>query len=217
MATLKVTKREGKGKYKAFDLRKAGSIPGVVYGKGMADNIKVTINLKEFLLVLKAGERILDLDLDGTVRKVLVKAVQHGTYDHEVLHADFRAIRIDEVIEVDIPIELSGEAAGLKVGGMLEQNLHQVAVRCLPADMPERIVVDVTNLDMGGIIYADSLPVIAGVAYAIHGNPPVVSCHHPAGEAETEEPAGEEAAVPEVIGEKEREAKAKDGEKGDKK
>ena len=216
MAILKVTKREGKGKYESFDLRKSGFIPGVVYGKGMTENIKVSINLKEFLLTLKEGERILDLDISGDVRKVLVKAVQHGTYDHQVLHADFRAIRDDEVIEVDIQVELTGEAEGLKVGGMLEQNLHAITVRCLPKNMPESIVVDVTRLNMGGIIYADSLPKLDGVTYAIHGNPPVVSCHHPAGESEAGTGAeGDVPSAPEVIGEKEREAKKE--EKGDKK
>ncbi len=204
MATISAKKREGKGKYKAFDLRKAGFIPGVVYGKGIADNINVTLNLKDFVTFLKNGERIADLDVDGSVRKVLIKAVQHGTYDHEILHVDFRAVRDDEVVEVEMQIELVGEAAGVKVGGMLEQNLHQVTVRCLPKDMPEKVVVDVASLDMGDIIYADQLPKLAGVAYILHGNPAVVSCHHPAGEEKTAAPEGEVPTAPEVIGTRNR-------------
>ncbi len=212
MATLKVSKREGKGKYKAFDLRKAGFIPGVIYGKGMADNINVSINLKDFLYILKLGDRILDLDIDGAPRKVLIKAVQHGTYDHEILHADFRAIRDDEVIEVELPLEITGEedSAGVKAGGMIEQNLHQVVARCLPKDMPEKIVVDVSHLDIGDIVYAEDLPKQAGLTFVFHGNPAVVSCHQPDAEAPAEEPEGEEPAAPEVIGEKEREAKEKE-------
>lgn len=206
MATLNAKKREGKGKYKAFNLRKTGGIPGVIYGKGMADNISVSVDLKEFLHLLKTGERILDLSVDGAVSKVLVKAVQHGTYDHEILHVDFRAIRDDEVVEVELQIEIVGEAAGTKVGGMVEQNLHQIHVRCLPKDMPERIDVDITDLKLGGILYVEDLPKLPGVAYVFHGNPAVVSCHQPAGEeAPVEE--GEAPTAPEVIGEKEREAK----------
>lgn len=206
MANLKAKKREGKGKYSAFNLRKAGEMPGVVYGKGMADNINVSVNLKEFLHLLKVGDRIVDLDIDGFVRKVLVKAVQHGTYDHEVLHVDFRAISDTEVIEVELQIELTGEAEGSKTGGMIEHNLYQILVRCLPKDMPENIVVNIEKMKLGDILYAEDLPKIAGVSYVYHGNPAVVSCHQPAGEEAAAE--GDEAqAAPEVIGEKEREAK----------
>ncbi|MDR3210594.1 MAG: 50S ribosomal protein L25 [Planctomycetota bacterium] len=210
MATLKAEKREGRGKYKAFDLRKSGRIPGIVYGKGIADNLSVSLDRKEFLHLLHSGERIVEIDIDGSSRKALIKAVQHGTFEHEILHADFRAIREDEVIEVEVMIELSGEAAGLKIGGMVEQNLYHINIRCLPKDMPEKVLVNIESLDMGDIIYADQLPKLAGVTYIYHGNPPVVSCHHPAGEdvALPKEVGVEAAAEPEVIGEKEREAKA---------
>ncbi|MDR0361397.1 MAG: 50S ribosomal protein L25 [Planctomycetota bacterium] len=207
---LKVEKREGKGKYRAFEMRKTGQIPGVVYGKGMAGNINVKIDLKEFLHLLKTGERIIDLDIDGTIKKVLIKAVQHGTYDHEILHADFRAISDTEVIEVDLLIELKGEAPGTHVGGMVEQDLHQVTVRCLPADMPEAIIIDISNLQVGEILYAEDLPKLKGVAYIFHGNPAVVSCHQPAGEKVAVAEEDEAPTAPEVIGEKEREAKATD-------
>lgn len=212
MAILKAEVREGKGKYKAFELRKAGKIPGVVYGKGLKENVNVALVLKDFLAVLKKGDRIIDLDVDGSSRRVLIKAVQHGTYDHEILHADFRAISAEESIEVEVEIVLKGDAVGVATGGLLEHNLHSVAIRCLPGNLPERIAVDVSNLDMGQIIYARDLPKQDGVEYIFHGNPAVVSCHHPRG-AETAAPAAEETpTAPEVIGEKEREAKSKDKE-----
>ncbi len=207
MANLKAKKREGKGKYSAFNLRKAGQMPGVVYGKGMADNINIAVDLKEFLQLLKTGDRIVDLDIEGSIRKVLVKAVQHGTYDHEVLHVDFRAISDTEVIEVELAIELAGEAEGTKVGGMIEHNLYQVLVRCLPKDMPENIVVNIDKMKLGDILYAEDLPKLPGVTYVFHGNPAVVSCHQPAGEDAAVEGDEEQASAPEVIGEKEREAK----------
>ncbi len=213
MATLKVEKREGKGKYRAFAIRSSGGIPGVVYGKSLKDNLNVSVNLKEFLAILKAGERIIDLDVAGQPLQVLIKAVQHGTYDHEVLHADFRAISANEVIEVELQIELKGEAPGVAAGGMLEQNLHHLSARCLPKDLPEKVVVDVGALQLGDIVYAKDLPAIAGVEFFFHGNPAVVSCHHPKA-AEEAAPAaeGEAPVAPEVIGEKEREAKAKEKE-----
>ena len=215
MAAFKVQKRESKGKYTAFDLRKKGFIPGVVYSKD-GNNQNISINLKEFRLLLKSGERIIDLDIDGTLQKAMVKAVQHGTYDHEILHADFRPISENESIEVEVEIVVAGEAPGVAAGGMLEQNLHHVLVRCLPKDIPARIAVNVDAMQIGDIIYAKDLPAIAGVAYFFHGNPAVVSCHHPKGETEAAPAAeGEAPTAPEVIGEKEREAKAK--EEGEKK
>lgn len=208
MATFKVSKREGKGKYAAFAIRQAGCIPGVIYGKSLKDNVNITINLKEFLVILKSGERILELNVDGTPMNVLIKAVQHGTYDHEVLHADFRVVSANEVIEVELSIEITGDAIGVAAGGLLEQNVHHVSARCLPKDLPEHITVDVSAMEIGSIIYAQDLPAIPGVEYVLHGNPAVISCHHPKTEEAAPE-AVEEATAPEVIGEKEREAKAK--------
>lgn len=210
MATLKVEKREGKGKYTSFALRKEGRIPAVVYGKSLKENVNISIVLKEFMALLKGGERLIDLDMGGNVMHVLLKAVQHGTYDHEILHADFRAVSENEVIEVVLEIELKGDAVGVANGGMLEHNLHQVSARCLPKDLPENIVVDVSKMDLGDILYAQDLPAIKGVEYVLHGNPAVVSCHEPRGAEEEASADGEASTSPEVIGEKEREAKAKE-------
>ncbi len=207
MASLKVAKREGTGKYVAFNLRKAGRIPGVIYGKSLKENVNISLDLKEFLALVKAGDRIIDLNVDGSANRVLIKAVQHGTYDHEILHADFRAISENETIEVELEIELKGDAVGVAAGGMLEQNIHNMHARCLPKDLPEKVVIDVTAMNLGDIVYAQDLPKITGVEYIFHGNPAVVSCHHPKDE-EAEAEAGEGApTAPEVIGEKEREAK----------
>ncbi len=213
MATsFTVEKREGAGKYAAFALRKQGKIPGVVYGKSLKENINISIVLKEFVALLKSGERILDLDIGGQKTHVLLKAVQHGTYEHEILHADFRAISDDEVIEVSLDIEISGEedAPGIRAGGMIDQSLHAVTARCKPVDLPEKVVLDVSAMEMGVILYAHDLPKLKGVEYVVHGNPAVVSCHAPAGEEAPAAAEGEAATTPEVIGEKEREAKAKE-------
>lgn len=213
MATLKIEKREGKGKYKSFAVRKTGCIPAVVYGKSLKENLNVAVNLKEFLAIMKTGDRIIELDLDGKPMRVLIKAVQHGSYDHEVLHADFRAISADEIIELELELRLAGDAPGVAAGGMLEQNLHRVTARCLPKDLPECVVVDISALQLGGILYANDLPKPAGVTFVIHGNPPVVSCHQPkVEEAPAADADAAAPAAPEVIGEKEREAKAKEKE-----
>ena len=212
MAILKAEKREGAGKYVAFNLRKAGRVPGVVYGKGM-DNASISLSLKDLEAVLKTGAHLVDLDWDGQARKVVIKDVQRGTFDADVLHADFRAVSENETLDIDIPVELTGEAAGVVVGGMVEQGMYHVTVRCRPSALPDRIVVDIAGLGLGDVIYADSLPKLPGVQYVLHGNPPVASCHLPQRVEEAATPAEgvvAVAATPEVIGEKEREAKAKE-------
>ncbi|MDR1533824.1 MAG: 50S ribosomal protein L25 [Planctomycetota bacterium] len=212
VATLKAGRRESVGKYEAFKIRAAGGIPGVVYGKSLKENIHVEINLKEFQGLLKSSGRLIDLEVNGNPLPVLIKAVQHGTYEHEILHTDFRAVSPDEIIEVELEIILGGESPGVAVGGMLEQNLHHISARCLPRDLPENVRIDVGALNIGDVIYARELAPLPGVEFIFHGNPAVVSCRHPKGE-EAPAAAEEIPAAPEVIGEKEREAKAREQER----
>ena len=211
---LKVARRECAKKYAAFNLRKAGRIPGIVYGKGMAENVPVSLDIKEFRAVLATGKRLVDLDLDGQPMKALIKAVQHGTFDTEILHADFRATQADELIEVELPIELEGVAAGQAVGGMIEQSLHSIHVKCVPAKLPDRIVLNVAKLELNGLLHVSDLPALDGVSYTAHGDPAVAACRPPRAAAEPESATSSEASsAPEVIGEKEREAKAAEKDK----
>ncbi len=216
MAQLKVEKREGTGKYAAFDLRKRGFIPGVVYGKER-ENINVTVPLHEFEHLLHQGERLLDLDIDGQMQSVIIKDVQHGVFDHEILHADFRMISATDELNVEIDIAIDGQAIGVEHGGVLDQNLFSVEITCLPKDLPDHVVVNVSDLDVNDVLYVSDLPKLPGVTYQTPEETAIVSVTAPVSEPEPEEEEaaleGEEgeAAEPEVIGEKEREEK-EDGE-----
>lgn len=183
MAVLKAEKREGVGKYVAFDMRKEGMIPAVYYGKGV-ENINLSVNEKELGILVKSGERIVDLDIAGETKKAILKAVQHETIGDGLLHADFRAIDENTALHVEVAVELVGEAKGTKLGGVVEQDLHMVGVECIPAKLPEFIKVDVTELDMNAVWYVKDLPAIDGVTYTTQEDVAVVSCH---GKAEVEE------------------------------
>ncbi len=216
MATLTVEKREQAGKYAAFDLRKQGYIPGVIYGKGV-DNINVKMPLREFEHLLHAGDRIVDITMGDKKYKVILQDVQHGVFAHELLHADFRTISETESIHVNVGIELVGEAAGIEVGGVVEQSLFEVEIGCLPRNLPEKIELDISAMGVGDTFYVSNLPALEGVEYRTDAGIAVVNCHMPAGEEEPEE-GGEgdaegEASEPEVIGEKEREEKKEDEDK----
>ncbi len=213
MATLKVEKREAKGKYAAFKLRQEGYIPGVVYGRGTA-NTHIKVPLKDFKQLLHSGERLINLDIEGQEQQALLKDVQHGIFEGEVLHADFRVVTKDTKLHVEVPVELAGEAAGKEVGGVVEQALFDVAVECLPGALPEKIVLDISQLAVETVWYVSNLPRPEGVTYTTSETVAVVNCHMPAGaEVEEEEEVVEEpetTAEPEVIGEKERVEKEKE-------
>lgn len=207
MATLHVKTRATCGKYDAFNQRKAGRLPAVVYGKGLDANKAVSVALKDFQALLKSGEHLLDLVVDGGAPlKVVLKAVQHGTYDADLLHADFRVIDENEIIQIEVPIELHGEAVGTREGGVIDQETPMIHVRAMPKDLPDHIRLDISALKVGGIIYADQLPTLTGVTYVYHGHPAVVSCRHPQRPGESDN-AEASPTQPEVMAEKASEAR----------
>lgn len=183
MAELNVELRKGTGKYVAFNLRKEGKIPGVIYGAEMKENILLAVPLKELLLTVKAGSRILELNVEGKKEHVLLKGLQYGTYEWDVMHVDFIRVTDTTKIHLDIELEFKGEAPGTKVGGMVETVTHVVSVECLAKALPEKIVVDLSGLELHQVIYVKNLPQIAGLKYLADANSAVVSCHPPRAQA----------------------------------
>lgn len=193
MAVLKADKREGTGKYVAFDMRKEGVVPAVVYGKG-AENINIAINEKEFKAILKSGARILELEIDGKQVHTIVKDVQHSNLGDDILHADFRIIDEHSTLHIEVEVVLKGEAAGIELGGVVEQDLHRVQIECHPSELPEVVELDVSGLGVGQVLYVKDLPEFKGVTYRTPEGVAVVSCHGKSA-ADEEEAAAEEAAA----------------------
>jgi large subunit ribosomal protein L25 len=168
-------------------LRKAGSIPAVVYGKGR-DNQNIQVDTKTFTKVIfgSASDNILvNLQIDGAKQLALVQEVQHDHLKGGITHVDFHAIKEDEEIHAAIPVVLFGEAAGAKFGGMLELLLHNLEVRCLPKDLPEKITVDISHLNVGEGVHISDLKLPEGVRAKLDGH--VIVAH-------VEKPKVEEAA-----------------------
>ncbi|MBN1257551.1 MAG: 50S ribosomal protein L25 [Planctomycetes bacterium] len=212
---LAVEKRTDTGKRACAKLRDQGKIPGILYSKGK-ENVNVAVSLKDFVTLLERGERMLTLDIEGQEETALIKDVQHGTYDFQILHADFESITENTIVHLNVEVELSGVAPGTKVGGVVEQELFQLRVECMSKDIPLRIEVDIMDLQIDGIIHVEDLPTIPGVKFMNPGNTPVVICHMPAGleepEAVEEGAAGEEGAPaePEVIGKKSKDEESEE-------
>ncbi|MEA3509063.1 MAG: 50S ribosomal protein L25 [candidate division NC10 bacterium] len=196
---LKVERRTGTGKGVARELRRRGQIPAILYGEG--EPIPLTADPKVLLraLVTEAGENvILNLTIvDGKdfTRKAMVKEVQVDPVTGKPLHADFLAISMERPIEVEVPVEVAGVPEGVKEkGGILDQILREIRVRCLPVAIPDRIGLDVSSLDIGDVLHVSDLPIPEGVELLTDREQAVVTVTAPVVE-EVAAPVGEEAAA----------------------
>ena len=201
---LQATKRDETGKGVARRARASGKVPAVVYGRGM-DPVAITVDRREFVTALHtdAGMNVLlSLQLEGEAIPALARELQRDPVKGTLLHADFVKVDLTIEIEVDVPVHPVGESPGVREGGVLEQPLHEVHVRCLPTDVPEQIEADVSALNIGDSLRVAELS--EGRDFAILNDPdqPVITIAAPISEAELEAmeaAAGIEAEEPEAV------------------
>jgi large subunit ribosomal protein L25 len=149
-------------------LRRAGRVPATIYGR-QAKPQNLEINAKEIsdLIHHSVSENLLvDLSVENDARSkrlALVQEIQHHPLDGKVLHVDFHEVAENEKVTVQVPVETTGESVGVKAGGVLEHVLFKLKVRCLPKDLPEQIVVDVSALEIGKSIHIADVKVPEGV------------------------------------------------------
>jgi large subunit ribosomal protein L25 len=216
--------REGKGKEDARRLRNQGLIPAVVYGQ-RAETIPVTLSPQELAKVLHggAGERtLINLTIEGLkdgplTKTVILKEKQIDPLKRTWLHVDLYAIAMDEEINVNIPVRLMGKAAGVTVqGGILEQVLREIEVKCLPSDIPSSIDVDVSALEIGDSIHVAEISLEKAKILADPGQT-VVTVVPPKEEAvAVVEEVAEGEVAEEAAEEKEEEVKEEKGKEEDK-
>jgi large subunit ribosomal protein L25 len=163
-ATLHAEKRDGRGKNEARRLRAAGKIPAVVYGTEQGKATEIAVDPRVLLRILHSESGVNTLiGLDGaglaTGGKVLVKEYQLDPIDHRLLHADFYAVAMDKKLEVTVPIVIKGEPKGVKQqGGVVDFVNREIEVECLPADIPEHIDIDISELMLHQGIRVRDLP-----------------------------------------------------------
>jgi large subunit ribosomal protein L25 len=165
-ATLEAVKREGRGKNEANRLRAAGRVPAVLYGTRKAgqtrEAVAVAVDPKAVLRILHSesgANTLINLKLDGTESRVMVKEYQLDPVSHALLHADFYQLAMDKAIVVPVPIRILGEAKGVKLqGGIVDFVTRDIEVECLPTDIPEHIDVDVSELALHEAIRVRDLP-----------------------------------------------------------
>ncbi len=163
--SLKSTKREAVGKGNARLLRRQGGIPAILYGKDV-DPINLSIDVTEFnglLRSTKTSQFLLDLHIDGVIKKVTIKELQRRPVSSDILHVDFYEVAMDRKIKVNVQISTFGTCKGVELGGMLQIIRREVEVLCLPDNIPSSIDIDITELDVGDSFHATDLPLADGL------------------------------------------------------
>ena len=223
-ATLQADTRKDAGKGAARTHRKGGRVPAVIYGHDRAAET-LTIDsaaLSRLLSSTSVATTILDVTIDGRAPvKALIREIQrHPLRATDILHLDLYEVKADEKITVEVPIHLVGTADGVRNhGGVMDQVMHKIEIRVFPADIPEHVDVDVTNVAIGHSIFVRDITVPKADILSL-ADLPICSVVAPRAEiVATPEVAADAPAEPELI----RKPKAEDeegeeaGAKGEKK
>lgn len=219
--TIQVHEREKTGKGANRRLRSEGWIPAVVYG-GDKDPVSIRVEKARFLQLLReAGSEnaVFLLELVGADKKrhTMIREIDSDPITHQVLHIDFQRILMDEVITVSIPIELEGTPSGVKnQGGVLDFVTREVEIECLPGDIPAKVTLDVSALEIGDHLELEDIAFPGSVKLMEEPDRVVVSITAPQIEEEPEEEEEilieAEAEEPEVIGRARPEEEEEEGE-----
>ncbi|MFQ5649609.1 MAG: 50S ribosomal protein L25 [bacterium] len=198
-ARMTIDKKENKR------LRRSGRVPAVYYIHGEAP-IPLSIDAKEFKSVIYSESSVIDLALDGKKKmKCVVRDVQWHPVAGHPLHVDFMGIKLTEKVNVTIPVHVVGTSTGVKnAGGVMQQVLRELAIECLPLDIPEHLEVDISDLDVGDAIHVGDIS-IEGVKILNDADQSIAIVRPPT-VAKEPEAVEEEVAEPEVVGEKKEEA-----------
>ncbi|EXX86332.1 50S ribosomal protein L25 [Paenibacillus darwinianus] len=193
--TMKAEKRQVQTKSDLRQLRQQGKVPGVVYGKNIKQPTAIAVNEKELLHLLRSHPNaVLELELPSAGNQpVMMSDVQRDPLSRGVLHIDFHQINLNEEVKAQVRLEVVGEAPGDKEGGILQLMLHELDVQCLPRDIPESIVVDVSNMQIGENILISDLKLPKGVLLKSDPEQVVVTILTPQKDITEEE--AEDAAV----------------------
>jgi large subunit ribosomal protein L25 len=200
---LEATKRDLTGK-QVKQLRAKGLIPAILYGPQFESMpLMVDSILLRAALVEAGGSRLIQLRVNGEEYNALVRRVQREPLRGAVLHVDFYRVRMDVAIRTEVPIIVVGDQTAIQAaGGVVNHEMTMVEVECLPTNLPEHVVIDVSSLvEVGDHILASELAPLPGVIYHVEPNQVVVSTSYLSRleeEEEVEAPA-EEAVEPELI------------------
>ena len=185
---IDINRRENINKKDVKQLRKEDNIPGVYYSSSSKESAPITITQGEYYKAVKSGARIFSITVGGEKQTVLFKSVQYHPVTEQVLHIDLYGIKMDKPVNIKISVQLTGNPLGvMEEGGVLNQATNEIEIQCLPADIPDFVETDISNLNLGDSINVGSIDldekitlvtpddtVLASVTHAMKEIEPVV-------------------------------------------
>jgi large subunit ribosomal protein L25 len=201
-----VSKRTDGGRQACKHLRRAGSIPAILYGHGEA-SVSLAVKREEVAAALRHSGKI--VELKGEVSEsALIRAIQWDTYGIEVLHVDLMRVSQSETVDIKLSLELRGEAAGSREGGIVNFITHEIEITCPVSSIPEHLYVNVSGLRLGDAIHASELELPAGATLLSESHAVIVSCMAPLADEDTT--PGGAVVEPELIRKPKEEGEAKE-------
>ncbi|TCI80270.1 50S ribosomal protein L25/general stress protein Ctc [Exiguobacterium sp. SH0S1] len=195
--TLKVTTRELRPRSVRTNLRKEGKVLGVVYGYKVESTPVAFEEMALRKILREHGDNaLIELNIDGKKVNTLVHGTEVDPFTNTYKHVEFMAVKMDEATEVEADVTLVGDAKGVKEGGFLSQALYKVTVSATPANIPERIELDVSELGIGDSLTVADIPENKDYEILSEGDLQIASVNEPVA-VEEEETEGEEASAPE--------------------
>jgi large subunit ribosomal protein L25 len=217
--SLTVEPREQKGSAKMRRLRKAGRIPAIAYSK--EESRMLTVNRRSFNDLrkeIRGSAALINLkDESGWQSLSVLQDVQIDPINDAIVHIDFSLVSKGQEMTSSVPVQIVGEAVGVRDGGVLDQSLYEVEIRCLPKDFPENLEVDVSELEVGSSLTVGAIQAPEGVTITTDPEYSLVSITAPdtvesAETDEEEEPAADEVPVVGKEGEASEEGTSEEGE-----
>ena len=176
---LEVQPRDNTGKKESKTLREKGFIPGVFYSSDSKTSIHFYIDKKDLSMASKSGAHLYQINVGGKLRTVLFKDVQYHPVTDDVIHVDLYGVKMDEKVQIKVPLILLGEPVGvLEEGGNLTQPMVDLDIECLPTEIPDNIEIDVSEMHLGESMHAGDITLAENIELAVSKDVVVASVTH---------------------------------------
>ena len=182
---LNVDIRKDQGTSAARRTRLQNKVPAVVYHSGV-EATPLSVDKISLNKALRTGQMIFEVNVEDKDQFVLVKEIQYHPVTDEIIHIDFQKVKEDEKISLEVAVRSSGEAQGVKLGGLLVQMLNSVTIKCRPAEIPEFLEIDVTDMEMNTNLFVKDITLPTDVEMLTADDIAVVSVQEPKEEKEEE-------------------------------
>ena len=190
---LEVQKRDDLGKKASKQIRKNGLIPGIYYSSDSKKSISFSINKADLRNASKSGARLYSVNVGGKARTVLFKNVQYHPVTEEILHIDLYGVKMDEKIQIKVPLELLGDPIGVtQEGGNLMQSVLELDIVCLPTEIPDKIELNIDDLHIGESIHAGTVELPENIDLGMAEETVVASVNYEMKEEELETAVAED-------------------------